>query len=336
MAENAVSKAILRLAADVLVSKFPDQVTYFPAYEIMLDELRDYRYYHADMIHPTDLAVNYIYERFKQAHFTDNLLVISKRWQEIYNTLQHRPHPLQFPEHREIIERLRKEIEADQSPLKGREIAWVDDQIDLFFLQIQGSGMLHFDNGEKMHVGYADQNGQGKHIGYGQYQRTPQSATYLQGNSSVCTYPVKPLAIWGSDNTGLGFEAVMIDFTQLGVGQNEVVIDCRALWWSTIGTNPVNIGFTLYKGGCMIKQGSTGSPAFGFTNPLATSTLVGASASKVITAYNNGTLALGSSDLESPSVNAGLSRGQRLAVITYNRSTNAGNIDINDTTTPVV
>jgi hypothetical protein len=183
---------------------------------------------------------------------------------------------------------------------------------------------------------YADQNGQGKHIGYGQYQRTPQSATYLQGNSSVCTYPVKPLAIWGSDNTGLGFEAVMIDFTQLGVGQNEVVIDCRALWWSTIGTNPVNIGFTLYKGGCMIKQGSTGSPAFGFTNPSATSTLVGASASKVITAYNNGTLALGSSDLESPSVNAGLSRGQRLAVITYNRSTNAGNININDTTTPVV
>jgi membrane-bound lytic murein transglycosylase A len=54
----------------------------------------------------------------------------------------------------------RGEIEADQSPLKGREIAWVDDQIDLFFLQIQGSGMLHFDNGEKMHVGYADQNGQ--------------------------------------------------------------------------------------------------------------------------------------------------------------------------------
>lgn len=54
----------------------------------------------------------------------------------------------------------RGEIEADNSPLKGREFVWVDDQIDLFFLQIQGSGMVHFDNGEKMHVGYADQNGQ--------------------------------------------------------------------------------------------------------------------------------------------------------------------------------
>ena len=54
----------------------------------------------------------------------------------------------------------RGEIEADNSPLQGREFVWVDDQIDLFFLQIQGSGMVHLDNGEKMHVGYADQNGQ--------------------------------------------------------------------------------------------------------------------------------------------------------------------------------
>ncbi len=54
----------------------------------------------------------------------------------------------------------RSEIEAESSPLQGREFVWVDDQIELFFLQIQGSGMVHFDNGEKMHVGYADQNGQ--------------------------------------------------------------------------------------------------------------------------------------------------------------------------------
>jgi hypothetical protein len=130
MPENATSKAILRLAAEELVRKFPNQVTYFPAYEIMLDELRDYRFYQADMIHPTEQAVNYIYERFKQAHFTDNLLVIAKRWQEIYNTLQHRPHPLQFPAHREIIERLRKEIDADQSGVDSSKLlAKIDQQI---------------------------------------------------------------------------------------------------------------------------------------------------------------------------------------------------------------
>jgi hypothetical protein len=129
----------------------------------------------------------------------------------------------------------------------------------------------------------------------------------------------------------------MIDFTQLGAGQNEVVIDTRAFWYGTLGTNPVNISFTLYKGGCMIKQGQTGSPSYSFTNPTATSTLTGASASKVITAFQNASsIVTGSSDLESPNVNSGITRGQRLAVIRYNRSTNEGNININDTTTPVV
>ena len=128
----------------------------------------------------------------------------------------------------------------------------------------------------------------------------------------------------------------MIDFTQLGVGQSEMVIDCRAFWYGSLGTNAVNLSFTLYKGGCIIKQGASGSPAYTFSNPTATSSLAGASASKVITAYRNVNNATGSADLESPNVNAGISRGQRLAVIKYNRTTNVGSIDINDTTTPVV
>ena len=188
---------------------------------------------------------------------------------------------------------------------------------------------------------YADQNGQGKYIGYDQYLRTPQTATYPSVfPANICNVAVKPLAIWGGDNQQQGFETVMIDFTQLGAGQDEVVIDCRALWWVSVGSNPVNLSFTLYKGGCMIKQGpSPGSPAFSFTNPTATATLSGASASKVITAFKNPAQnqnATGSTDLESPNVYAGLSRGQRVAVIRYNRSTNVGSIDVNDTTTPVV
>lgn len=54
----------------------------------------------------------------------------------------------------------RGEIEVRQSPLAGKELLWVDDIVDLFFLQIQGSGMVKLDNGEQVHVGYADQNGQ--------------------------------------------------------------------------------------------------------------------------------------------------------------------------------
>ncbi|NDU80336.1 MAG: transglycosylase [Ferrovum sp.] len=53
----------------------------------------------------------------------------------------------------------RSEIEGDKQPLKGHEIAWVDNEIDLFYLQIQGSGRILLDNGQIMYVGYADQNG---------------------------------------------------------------------------------------------------------------------------------------------------------------------------------
>ncbi len=54
----------------------------------------------------------------------------------------------------------RSEIDTEQSPLRGKELIWVDDIIDLFFLQIQGSGIVQLENGEQVAVGYADQNGQ--------------------------------------------------------------------------------------------------------------------------------------------------------------------------------
>ncbi len=128
--ENATSKAILRLAADRLAKKFPDQVSYFPAYEIMIDELRDYRFYKSDMIHPTDQAVEYIYKRFKQAHFEDDLLDIAKKWEEMLRTLEHRPHPLQYAQHREILLRLRKEIEDAKSSVDSSKLlAKIDQQI---------------------------------------------------------------------------------------------------------------------------------------------------------------------------------------------------------------
>lgn len=188
---------------------------------------------------------------------------------------------------------------------------------------------------------YTPQNAAGLYIGFGQKNLTPLTATYID-SGPVCNIPdaTKPLAIWGGDNLLQGFEATLIDFSKMPVGQNQIVIDCRALWWQTVGVQPVTIGFTLYKGGCMIKQGASGSPAYNFTNPTATNTFVGTSSSKIITAFRNGTLnnspAIGSSDLESPNIAARDSRGQRIAVITYNRSTNIGSVNINDTTTPAV
>ena len=195
---------------------------------------------------------------------------------------------------------------------------------------------------------WSDQNAASRYLGWNQYRSTPASAGSISGQPTdsgrQCDMATKPLALWGGDNTGTGYESVLIDFRQLTTGQNEIKIDCRAFWYGTVGSNAVNLGFTLYKGGCPTLYGfvavASGNPPDPLnrtiSNATATSSYSGASASKVITAYNNGTNVVGASDLESPNTAPGYSRGQRIAVIKYNRSTNTGSININDTTTPAV
>ena len=68
--ENQTNKAILLLATEALSHTFADRVSYFPAYEIVLDELRDYRFFADDMIHPSGMATAYVWERFVQTYLT--------------------------------------------------------------------------------------------------------------------------------------------------------------------------------------------------------------------------------------------------------------------------
>ena len=92
--ENAVSKAVLRLAADELVKRYPEQVVYFPAYEIVQDELRDYRFYAADMVHPSDIAVDYLWERFCAVALSPRSQEAAREAERIAADMEHRPlHP---------------------------------------------------------------------------------------------------------------------------------------------------------------------------------------------------------------------------------------------------
>lgn len=92
--ENQLSKATLLLAIEALQKAYPDRVDYFPAYEIMMDELRDYRYYADDMFHPSPLAVEYIWQRFKENRFTEESTQAMSAWEEIRKAISHRPfHP---------------------------------------------------------------------------------------------------------------------------------------------------------------------------------------------------------------------------------------------------
>lgn len=88
---SKLSKATLLLAADRLERRYPGVVTYFPAYEIVNDELRDYRFYREDMLHPTDQAVEYIWEKFAATFFSADTLRFLEEWRPIKAALAHRP-----------------------------------------------------------------------------------------------------------------------------------------------------------------------------------------------------------------------------------------------------
>ena len=91
---SQLSKATLLLAADLLCQRFPELVSYFPAYEIVNDELRDYRFYKEDMLHPSDQAVEYIWQKFRGAYFDKTAEQFLAEWQPIKEALAHKPfHP---------------------------------------------------------------------------------------------------------------------------------------------------------------------------------------------------------------------------------------------------
>ena len=89
--ENQVSKSVLHLAIDNLQHLFPENVRYFPAYEVMIDELRDYRFYDEDMMHPSSFAVDYIWQLFGNTFFPADTRKINEEWEQIRKAMEHRP-----------------------------------------------------------------------------------------------------------------------------------------------------------------------------------------------------------------------------------------------------
>jgi hypothetical protein len=83
---------------------------YFPAYEILVDELRDYRFYANDMVHPSPLATDYIYKKFGEAFFSEETQKLSARLKCISLTLRHRPGIKESPAYRELMDKTKKEI----------------------------------------------------------------------------------------------------------------------------------------------------------------------------------------------------------------------------------
>lgn len=88
---NQVSKSILLLALEEVCAAFPDRTAYFPAYEILLDELRDYRFYAEDMVHPSLQAAEYVFGKFLSFAFPDEERSRLEERRKAFKASQHRP-----------------------------------------------------------------------------------------------------------------------------------------------------------------------------------------------------------------------------------------------------
>ena len=104
---SQLSKATLLLAADKLTKEI-DNMVYFPAYEIVNDELRDYRFYREDMLHPTDQAVEYIWQRFGETFFSKQTRKFLEEWRPIKAALAHRPFNPEAEEYKKFLEKAKE------------------------------------------------------------------------------------------------------------------------------------------------------------------------------------------------------------------------------------
>ena len=102
--ENQRSKATLLLALDAVCNALP-YVHYFPSYEIVLDDLRDYRFYEKDLAHPNELAIEYIWEKFEDAFFSKKTKLLCHEIKHITNAAAHRPFHPSSEAHRAFIKK---------------------------------------------------------------------------------------------------------------------------------------------------------------------------------------------------------------------------------------
>ena len=112
--ESQLSKATLLLAIDKLLHQTSDirHLHYFPAYEIMMDELRDYRFYAADMLHPSEQAVDYIWERLVEWCFNDEAIAFMDEWRPIRQALTHRPFNSESEEYLRFMQQTQERLAA--------------------------------------------------------------------------------------------------------------------------------------------------------------------------------------------------------------------------------
>lgn len=129
--ENQRSKAVLHLAVDAL-QKLPN-VYYFPSFELFVDELRDYRFYANDMIHPGQQGISFTWEKFKEVFFDKQTMKINEEVERLVRSSEHHPIHPHSDLHLAFLNKLKKEVNAFQQQYPqmdfGAELSRIEKQL---------------------------------------------------------------------------------------------------------------------------------------------------------------------------------------------------------------
>jgi hypothetical protein len=129
---NAVSKSVLRYAVHLAQQTCPT-IAYFPAFEIMTDELRDYRFYKDDLIHPSAEAIAIIFRRFLELSTTQEALAFCQHWETLLRALSHRPFHKHTKAHRRFLEQTMRQLKDIGLVDVSTEINEVQTQLDALY-----------------------------------------------------------------------------------------------------------------------------------------------------------------------------------------------------------
>lgn len=121
LVENQLSKSTLVVAAHELAARFPGRVHYFPAYEIVTAELRDYRFYADDMCHPSELAIRYVQERFAETVLTPESRELVATAEALRQAMKHRPLHPDSPEYERFRQKMLQKAQAVQQKYKNAD-----------------------------------------------------------------------------------------------------------------------------------------------------------------------------------------------------------------------
>lgn len=126
---NMVSKSILRMACHQICTHAPD-VDYFPAYELMMDDLRDYRFYEKDMLHPNVVAKEYIWKKFMEVYFDESTSKFIAQWEEISAAMHHKAFQPKSEAHQKFLRNTLAKLEKLKSKVNvNKEVQQIKKQL---------------------------------------------------------------------------------------------------------------------------------------------------------------------------------------------------------------